>query len=323
MIDLSLTEGERALVVAARESANKLFPRHKSLEASRAGRAVDLASVSWRESARLGWFGLTMAESVGGLQMRLVDEVLVLMELGRQAVPGPIIGTILAARLAKPTLAELTMEFIQGESVAAVLVDGMVSGAGAGDYAISFEGRQPTLLRIISAETVEGADDSVMTSRVLESEEIMQGNSSLDQTRGLLVSAYLVGIAESMTAMSAEYACAREQFGVPIGSFQAVKHRCAEMAIRAHVARAQLLVAALLAESNAGGTVVEANAALLLSIEAARRNAEDNVQNHGGIGFTAEHAAGLLVKRVHTSIAQAPHLDVLEPLLLSPRTTLG
>jgi len=130
-------------------------------------------------------------------------------------------------------------------------------------------------------------------------------------------------VAESATDMSAEYAKVRHQFDKPIGSFQAVKHRCSEMAIRAYSARAELYVAALLLEQDGDEAgVLEGTAAYLLSMQAARRNAEDNVQNHGGIGVTAEHDAGVLVKRaqIYSNLGGGSETDLVPILLTAQRT---
>jgi alkylation response protein AidB-like acyl-CoA dehydrogenase len=97
--------------------------------------------------------------------------------------------------------------------------------------------------------------------------------------------------------MAVEYAKDRVQFGRPIGSFQAVKHRCADMAVRAEVARSLTTFAALAlrdGEPDAPRHVLEAKA---LAVDAALANAHDDVQNHGGMGFTWEADAHLYLKR--------------------------
>jgi alkylation response protein AidB-like acyl-CoA dehydrogenase len=89
------------------------------------------------------------------------------------------------------------------------------------------------------------------------------------------------------------------QFGKPIGTFQAVKHRCADMAMRSHAATAQTMFAAFHVERRAGDAAFQAAAAVLVANKAANLNAADNVQNHGAIGFTVEHDAGLFARRAH------------------------
>jgi len=95
------------------------------------------------------------------------------------------------------------------------------------------------------------------------------------------------------------------------------------MAIRAYSARAELYVAALLLEQDGDDAgILEGTAAYLLSMQAARRNAEDNVQNHGGIGVTAEHDAGVLVKRaqIYSNLGGGSETDLVPILLTAQRT---
>jgi alkylation response protein AidB-like acyl-CoA dehydrogenase len=121
----------------------------------------------------------------------------------------------------------------------------------------------------------------------------------------LLISAYAVGIAEATRDMAVEYAKTRQQFGKVIGSFQAIKHLCADMAIRAEAAVCQVIFAALVesephAESGPrAGARFHSVAARLVAIEAALQNAAQNIQVHGAIGFTAEAEAHLFIKRAH------------------------
>jgi alkylation response protein AidB-like acyl-CoA dehydrogenase len=88
----------------------------------------------------------------------------------------------------------------------------------------------------------------------------------------------------------------REQFGQPIGSFQAVKHRCADMAVRASAGWTQTLYASLAAQEKLADILFQTTAALLVSCDAAVRNAAANVQNHGGMGYTREVDAHHYVK---------------------------
>jgi len=115
----------------------------------------------------------------------------------------------------------------------------------------------------------------------------------------LLVSAYAVGLAEATRNMAVEYAKARQQFGKPIGSFQAIKHLCADMAIRAEAAACQVIFAALVLAEGRAGADFHSVAAKLVAVEAALQNASQNIQVHGAIGFTAEADAHLFIKRAH------------------------
>jgi hypothetical protein len=124
----------------------------------------------------------------------------------------------------------------------------------------------------------------------------------------VLVATMLVGIAEQTRDMSVEYAKTRVQYGKPIGAFQAVKHRCADMAIRAQGAWDLTAVAALRLDTADDRAAPTAAAAKTVAVSAAITNAADNIQNHGAIGFTAEHEAHRYLKRAR----------LLEPLCGAP-----
>jgi alkylation response protein AidB-like acyl-CoA dehydrogenase len=104
------------------------------------------------------------------------------------------------------------------------------------------------------------------------------------------------GIGRTVEA-SVEYGKVRQQFGKPIGSFQAVKHRCADMAVRAEVARSATTYSAVSVRDAADDADFQCAVAKILCANAYLQNAADNVQNHGGMGFTWECDAHLFVKR--------------------------
>jgi alkylation response protein AidB-like acyl-CoA dehydrogenase len=118
----------------------------------------------------------------------------------------------------------------------------------------------------------------------------------------VLLAAEMVGGAQACLDMAVGYATVREQFGGPIGRFQAVKHKCAEMLVEIEGARAAASYAAWAAADNPGELPVVATLAKASAAEAYFRAAGDNVQIHGGIGFTWEHDAHLYFKRAKSSL---------------------
>jgi len=130
-----------------------------------------------------------------------------------------------------------------------------------------------------------------------------------------LAAAEAVGIAERTVEMSVEYAKVRRQFGKPIGVFQAIKHRCADMAVRAEVARSVATYAAVALAESEPDAARHAGAAKALAGGAALANATDNIQNHGGMGYTWESDAHLYLKRArlleHCFGTRTAHLDAL------------
>jgi alkylation response protein AidB-like acyl-CoA dehydrogenase len=125
--------------------------------------------------------------------------------------------------------------------------------------------------------------------------------------------AMLVGIAEASLDQIVDYAKVRETFGKKIGSWQAVRHPCADMAVRLEAARAQLWFAATAMKEGRGDAGVHLDAAKYLANQAALANADTNIQLHGGIGVTDEHHAHLYLK----------HALVLARLFGGRREVLG
>jgi alkylation response protein AidB-like acyl-CoA dehydrogenase len=130
-----------------------------------------------------------------------------------------------------------------------------------------------------------------------------------------LTAAEALGVAERTLELSVEYAKVRRQFGKPIGTFQAIKHRCADMAVRAEVARAMVTYAAVALDEGEEGVARHVAMAKALAGNAALGNATDNIQNHGGMGYTWESDAHLYLKRArlleHCFGTRTAHLDAL------------
>jgi hypothetical protein len=115
----------------------------------------------------------------------------------------------------------------------------------------------------------------------------------------LLITAMLVSIGEQARDMAVDYAKERRQFNRPIGAFQAIKHRCADMAVRSEMSCSQLFFAAVHERDEADDAAFQGTAATLLALEAALQNTAASIQIHGGIGFTAEFDAHRFLKRAH------------------------
>ena len=276
----------------------------------------------WRRMAELGWFGLGMAGAEGGVGYTIAEELLMFREIGRQVAPGPILATALAARLAS----------LAGErSVASALLDGTLT-AGLGEICGPGAGGPPLNGELVLWDSSPGgfvlvADDRAAALYEVDGLKGFQVVECMDRSVGLalasatdltpvvtlsagvdpiaqraivLAAATLAGNAEATTEMSADYAKVREQFGRPIGAFQAVQHRCADMVLRAESAWSLAVLAGLgLDESGIELPDYSVSAAKALAGTAALENARANIQNHGGMGFTAEYAAHLYLRRAH------------------------
>ena len=239
------------------------------------------------------------------LELGLADTVLVFEELGRACVPGPLVGTFLAAGMADGPVtvvdaADTPLLVPHLDIAAAVLVldqteARLVPTAELAGHAVAEPVDPLTPLHELSAvprgEAAATGDDVVRLRR--------EG--------ALLTAALQVGIAARLTDLAVDYAKQREQFGRTIGSFQAVKHICADMFVRAELARVAVHAAAVTSDDDTsdddtvGDTVGDAARAVagakLLADEAATANGRSCVQVHGGMGFTWEVPVHFFLKR--------------------------
>jgi hypothetical protein len=212
-------------------------------------------------------------------------------------LPGPLAATHLAAGAVKGAA--------EGGTVVAVLDEGRpVAHLGAADALIAVVGGEVRVLEGAALRTlVRGATRPVrsldpltplhrVTAPVVLGDPLPGSGAARFRREGTLLSAAeQLGSAARTTEMAVQHARGREQFGSPIGAFQAVKHLCAQMLVRAELARAAVYAAAVTADP------VEIAGAKLLADEAAVRNARDCLQVHGGMGFTWEADVHLHLKR--------------------------
>lgn len=298
MINLALDELQTELAETVRDLVGDVFP----VEAAVTGAAKGIDRIpdqAWGAIAELGAFGIALEEDAGGVGLGAPEEYIVFREFGRGLVPGPLVGTALAARYALAAGdAELSAALVTGERRAGMVVGDKVVDADAGDLAVSVDAAGITLSEVESVESVEATDPlsrvGVATLRTLH--RVDDDTASLRAR--LLVGAYAVGLAEAITDITVEYAKTREQFGRPIGAFQAVKHRCSEMVIRSYPARVELALGAVLLDQGTGRREIASGH--VMAVEAAYVNAGECIQNFGGIGFTAEAKPGAHLKRAIT-----------------------
>jgi hypothetical protein len=128
---------------------------------------------------------------------------------------------------------------------------------------------------------------------------IPAAQDALHRQGTILAAAALAGIAGATRDTASSYARQREQFGAPIGVNQAIKHRCADMAVRAEAAHAQVMYAAVTHSTDRPDAPFQASSAKIVATGAAHQNSADNVQVHGAIGYTYEHDAHRFVTRAH------------------------
>ncbi|AXE79438.1 acyl-CoA dehydrogenase family protein [Streptomyces atratus] len=292
-MDFQLSDDQRALRAGVRELLAGRFGRDRMRAALDGGTGIDRAL--WRELGEAGFFALRLPETEGGVGLGLPESVLLFEEAGRSLLPGPLIATHLAAGAVKGAA--------EGETVVAVLDAGQPVGhlgdadgllvLGPGEAWVMTGGALRDVVRE-AARPLRSLDPFTPLWRVtgpVGPGELLSGGARLRDEGALLAAAEQLGSAARTTEMAVQHAGEREQFGSPIGSFQAVKHLCAGMLVRAELARSAVYAAAVTADR------AEIAGAKLLADEAAVRNARDCLQVHGGMGFTWEADVHLHLKR--------------------------
>ncbi|WP_323746902.1 acyl-CoA dehydrogenase [Catenulispora pinisilvae] len=299
----------------------------------------------WAELAKQGLLGNHLPEDVGGADAGLLTLAVALEETGRAATPGPFLPTAIAsvflADSGGKANADVLRGIADGSTTAAVATDPGTLVAEPVNGGYTLDGSVEPVIGaaladwlLLTARRSDGSDIQALvpaaeldisplisldrTRRVAKvgaegvfvprDRVIIGATDSLDRTAALLASAEAVGIADWCTRTAAEYAKVRVQFGKPIGQFQGVKHRCANMVARMEQARSAVWDAAFVAGSGIAAQDVEAAEptelpialAAALALEAAVECAKDCIQVLGGIGFTWEHDAHVYLRRALT-----------------------
>jgi alkylation response protein AidB-like acyl-CoA dehydrogenase len=346
---LAITDDHRALASVARSFlAGQRAAARALLDA-----AEEPLPATWKETAALGWLGLHVPEEYGGEGAGLPELAVVLEEQGRVVAPGPFLPSVLAsAILVEAGTPELKAALLPGLADGSRI--GAVGLAGTEPDGVDSEGQ-------VRDELVLGGGHAdvvllVVGDDVLVSEEFERSTPAkvLDLTRRpvtvtatggtripgaaptarrlarVLAAAEAAGSAGACLDMAVDYAKQRKQFGRTIGTFQAVKHHCANLLLDSELA----VAAAWDAQRAAAGTPeaeLAAAVAAARAVPAGVRAAELTIQLHGGIGFTWEHDAHLYLRRaltlaafvartgdavrdtarlVHDGVARKPDLDL-------------
>ena len=300
-----------------RDTVAALVDKHAS---SAAVRAAMESARGYDESLwsmlceQVGVAALVVPEEFGGAGGELADAAAVLEELGRALVPTPLLGTTLAelALLAadQPD-AEALEALAAGAAIGAVVFDrDYVVNGDIADIVVGIDGARLVRWNDVTAEAVTTVDPTRRLARVTAgSTEPIGTDPGLADTAAILLAAEQVGAAARCLELTVAYTKERVQFGRPIGSFQALKHRMADLYVAVQSARA------VVGDAIAQPTPASAALARLAATEAFSTVAGEAVQIHGGIAITWEHDIQLYFKRAHSSAQLlGPPRDVLRRL---------
>ena len=298
-------------------SARELLDRSCDAEALRAawdsadGRVPGL----WKRLAEMGVTGLTVGERFGGSGMDLTAALPVLAASGRACLPEPLVETLAAAQLlerARGDVASSWLPRVVDGSAALALgpgPTGIVSGAEHADLLLLADnaGAVFALERdAVSATSLPSVDTGVRLATVeWSSSDAVARLDGVDELAVfdwavVAVAAQLVGLADAMLEMAVAYAKTREQFGVAIGTFQAVKHQLADAYVATSFARPVVNRAAWSVARDLPTGSRDASHAKHAASVAAARVARTALQVHGGIGYTFEHDLHMWLKRTWT-----------------------
>jgi alkylation response protein AidB-like acyl-CoA dehydrogenase len=291
-----------------RRIARDLLADRATLEdVGRAAEAGEYDEALWRELCELGWPGIGTAEEHGGQGLGMVGVVVLAEALGYALAPVPCLGSIAAA---------LVIEQAGSDEQRATWLPALASGEARGALAIESEPSAD----VVGADIIVLADAGGGARLVHRAGAVVEELETIDLTRrygraegrgeqlpgdvrsGLdravvAVAAELLGVCQRALDMTVAYVKDRQQFGTPVGAFQAVSHTCVEMLLATEGARSAALFAAWACDAGVEGAADAASIAKAAASDAGRKVTAAAIQAHGGVGFTWEGGLHWLYKR--------------------------
>lgn len=288
-----------------------------------------------RKMAEQGWIGLALAEDQGGAGFGIAEYVALCEELGAGLVPEPFISVDMAARLTGSQHRNAIVDgslimlpaYEENEEVAAadyydqtVFQNGKVTGekkfvymAGGADAFIVSSKDGLCLVRadapgveLQTEFTQDGGHFGTLKLQGAPAELLQADSDEAFDVAALGVAAYLLGIIEASLAMTKAYLGMRKQFGVSIGSFQALRHKVVDLSVQAALARASIDNAVLVISGDVPATqkAIAVSRAKIRAADAAMLVTRQSVQMHGAIGFTDEADIGLYLRKAMVMVTQ-------------------
>jgi alkylation response protein AidB-like acyl-CoA dehydrogenase len=313
-IDLNPSEDQRGMLDAARTLLAQRFPVSR-LRGDAADPLAGDAADALAGIAAFGGLGVAAPEELGGTGLTVLEEALLHVEFGRHLIdPGALaaaIGARLAAGLGRR---ELAAQAVAGEARFALAHPAgngvqLLAAAGA-RYALTWRSGCLRLIDLarLAPVAVQSIDESLPLSRAVVTGDAVIGtlnDAPLARHADLLVSAQLLGIAEATRDMAVAYAGVRQQFGQPIGAFQALQHRMVEMFVTLEQARSMAFLVCSKVDTVTDpierGRFV--SAAKIKIADACRQVSQESIQLHGGMGMTEEMKVSHTFRRL-TAIGQ-------------------
>ena len=324
---IAITEDHQALASTASEFLQKRQARRAARELLEA--ESEPMPEMWDDIINLGWLGLHVPEEYGGSGYGLEELVVVVEEMAKAVAPGPFVPTVAASAVLvaagdDASRKKLLPGLADGSLTGAAALEGSVTvsgGTATGEVGPVLGGGLAKVILVRAGQDVAvvevgpGVDVSVPRNMdpTRRSAEIRldkapvtvlagAGQILIDLTR-IILAADAVGVAREATDMGAAYAKQRLQFGRVIGTYQAVKHHCANMAVATELATSAVWDATRAMSVGGEQLSYAAAVAAVLAADAADLCANLNTQVHGGIGMTWEHDAHLFMRRATTLLS--------------------
>jgi len=333
-MDFDLSDDQVALRDGARELLDGLAAPTRVR--AHVGSAASYDAVLWAAMAEQGWLGIEVDEARGGVGLGAVEVAVLCEELGRHVAPVPFVSTVLAIdAFAVAGENEWVDRLVGGDALACVAwdpaapvlyapsADVAVVIADDGLYAIELPERPPRQPAMdLTRELGWLAFDPGRARKLGDGD----ARARLVDRGATFTAADLLGSASQALEMAVQHAKDRVQFDRPIGSFQAVKHRCADMLVDVEGMRSTVYWAAWCVGAGDGEAHVAASTAKTWCSDASRRVMSSALQVHGGIGFTWEHDLHFFMKRAQLdqlTFGDASYHRARLTSLLRPRVEAG
>jgi alkylation response protein AidB-like acyl-CoA dehydrogenase len=308
----TLSEDQQEIKRTAHDLLGNRSTMAKVRESAEAGTYDDALT---RELGELGWPGIAVAEEHGGQGLGIVELAVLLEELGYACAATPFLGTALAAlAIEHAGSADQQSRWLPGLASGELrgalgTADGLIPDAAGADVVVVVDPAAGTAHVADGIEEVESIDPTRRYGRVVATGEELEGSAqgagvgaAVDRAL-VAVSAELVGVCQRALDMTVEYVKERKQFGIPVGTFQAVHHGAAQMLLDTEGGRAATYYAAWAADAEAERLPMAAAMAKAWTSDAGRSVTGAAIQLHGGIGFTWEADVHWLYKRAQLDSA--------------------
>jgi alkylation response protein AidB-like acyl-CoA dehydrogenase len=296
-VDFDLTEDQREIKRVARDLLSARSTMARVREAAEARRYDEAL---WGEMVELGWPGIAVAEEHGGQGLGAVELAVLLEELGYACAATPLLSSAVVASVISRAGSDAQRErwlpgLVSGEIRAGVGPHELVLDGAEAAVVLVVDGDRATLLERFEALPRQTVDPTRRFAEVHGEGAVLAGDAAARVAAG--IAAEVVGVCQRSLEMTLAYVTERRQFGVAVGSFQAVSHRCAQMLLHTESARSAAYFAAWAAEAEPERLPEAAALAAAAAATGGREVAASAIQNHGGIGFTWEADVHWLYKR--------------------------